>query len=149
LRRAQAKVYVLARAGDLTGALTIAREGLSIRPDDLWLLERTCSLAIAIHSGSEAREALDRMVHVVDRAPLEASERDRWNATVASYSRSVSEIAQLSAQQERAKARARCTIVVVGAAILSALFGLAFSAQKKPPQRSVDSQGRPSSPGFS
>ncbi len=149
LRRIQAKVYVLAKAGDLPGALRCAREGLAMHSDDLWLLERSCSLAVAMHLGSDAQAALGRLAHVLDRVELEPAERERWNATLVAYGSSVAELSRLGADQSRAKQRARSTILIAGAAAISALGWLAFFQQKKPPQRSVDSRGRPSSPGFS
>lgn len=149
LRRSQAQVYALSKAGDLTGAIRAARAGLSIHPDDLWLLERVCSLAIAVHATTEAQDALARMIEVLEQSPPDDAQRSQWNGTLEQYSADVAELVALAAEQSGARTRARWTLVVAGGALLATLGWCAFPTQKKPPQRSVDSQGRPSSPGFS
>jgi hypothetical protein len=149
LRRSQARVYVLAKAGDLPGAMRAARAELLAHPDDLWLLERTCSLAIALHATSDAQSALARTIQMIERGRLDEVERERWDGIVAQYSADVAALSELAANQSRARARARWTILVTGGALFATLLWCAIGAQKKPPQRSVDSQGRPSSPGFS
>jgi hypothetical protein len=149
LRRSQARVYTLSNAGDLTGAIRAARAGLSSHPDDLWLLERVCSLTIAVRATAEAQDALARTIELLEQRPLDNVERLRWNETVTRYSAEVDELVALAAKQSDARARARWTILVAGGSLLATLCWGAFPRQKKPPQRSVDSQGRPSSPGFS
>lgn len=149
LRRAQARVFVLSRAGDLPGALQAAREGLTIRADDLWLLERICSLAVALRAAELARNSLARTIEALASSSLPAADRSRWEALLSEYSTTVTELTNLAAAQADARRRARWTILMGVGVAVAALTWLSRLGEKKPPQRSVDSQGRPSSPGFS
>lgn len=150
LRRSQARVYVLAKAGDLPGAMREARTGLSTNPNDLWLLERSCSLALAMRAADQAQQSLALLDAAVEQSrALDAPDRLRWNQTVAQYSSSAAELGARFAEQTNARTRARRTSMALAGAVMIALWRLARPHQKKPPERSVDSQGRPSSPGFS
>jgi hypothetical protein len=76
LRRAQARVYVRHQAGDLEGALVAARSGSDAHPEDAWIADRWCWIALTLRRAGPARQALERLEHAA--AALRDPERTRW-----------------------------------------------------------------------
>jgi hypothetical protein len=111
LDRAQARVYVLHQAGDLSGALAAGQAGLRSSPRDLWLLERVCYIAISLRGTLVAEEHLARLAEAVDAADLQGPERDRWLGTVSIYRSQVTALQDVARGAAAAGTRARATAI--------------------------------------
>jgi hypothetical protein len=129
--RAQARLYVLHQAGDLAGALRAGIDGLASAPNDLWLLERVCYIAISLRATELANEYLTRFARAAERSELD---RSRWRALEDDYRRQVDVLLATDRERERALLRAR--VVVAGAAVgLLVLF--AGLARRRSPKASA------------
>lgn len=68
LRRAQARVHVRHRAGDLAGALAAALAGLEADPSDPWLLEQAAFVAVSLNRGAQGEALAERLARAVQPA---------------------------------------------------------------------------------
>jgi hypothetical protein len=112
LDRAQARLYVRHRAGDLSGALAAGLAGLRAAPGDLWLLERVTYIAISLRATALARSHVERLAQAISSADLPDADRGRWRDTLASYRVQVAELEAMSVAVSSAETRARVTSVV-------------------------------------
>ena len=131
LARSQARVYVIHHAGDLDGALAVARRAVAEHPDDPWLAERLVFVATSLRRLEPAREGLARLETAAARAP--ESERERWTTLARSSRTDVETLARAHDRAHAARARARGVtlgIGLLGVAVLALLSRAAWTRER-------------------
>lgn len=115
-RRAEAALYVRHHAGDLTGALHVARTARLTGISTPWLEERESFVALTLRDAEAARGGLDALARRPDGGGSEAAPlAARWSVELDALQ------ATLDARDEGI-ARAYATLAVA-AALFLALFG--------------------------
>ena len=122
VRRAQARLFVLHHAGDLSGALEAGQAGLEVT-EDPWLLERSTYIALSLRAAARAGELHARFEKAVAGAVQSAAEEGRMRALVEDYGRQCAELAAGERALEGALVRARVAILSV---LIAAACALGF-----------------------
>ena len=112
IARARACVEVLFGAGDLGGALEVAREGLRSDPNDLVLLWRMAQISIDLRLGSVAAESVGRLERALVVTRPRAEDRDWWDSQLRSLRESQRDLSARESEIEAATQRARWTVVL-------------------------------------
>jgi hypothetical protein len=127
LRRSRAKSEVLYRAGDPSGALAQARQGLASAPDDLELLFRASSAALWMQEPSLATLYSARLAQAIEgaRPALAPEEATAWEATARDFAERAQGQARHAEARIRAVARTRALsigtfVLVLGLIALAA-----------------------------
>lgn len=133
LERTQARVYVLAHAGQLRAALAETNAGIALGLDDPWLLERSCALAISLREPELARQRLRELSRFVERHDGGAT----WGPAVAEHEPRLAELVERRSALSGASARARTCVAVLGGLLLSVLGVASWLAgrgsERRPP----------------
>lgn len=117
LQRAQARLFVLHHAGDLAGALTAGLDGLRAAPEDMWLLERSTTLALDLGATELALELLPRFEAQVG----DLGQDGTWSAQAADLrSRTDARTIQID-RVRRSLTRARTVAALAGLMALACL----------------------------
>lgn len=112
LERAEGRVYVLAKSGQLRAALSEAERAIAAGLDDRWLLERSCALAISLREPEIASTRLEDLRRSVER--VDATERDRWLPALREHETETAQLLEHRGQLQRALRRAWFCIAGAG-----------------------------------
>lgn len=132
LERTQARVYVLARAGQLRAALAEANAGIEHGFDDPWLFERSCALSIALREPELAARRIRELSRFLERPDGAAT----WGSVVAEYEVSLAGLVERRRALSEALARARTCVAVLGGLLVCALgvaSRVAGRVERRPP----------------
>ena len=139
LDRAQARVQVLADAGDLEGALAAAQAALPSFPGDAWLHERATALAVSLRRGRAAAEELARFERTLGSSS--AMERERWQAVHSVREREVAELLALELKAQRAGWLARATVGTLVLLVFAGAYAAWMRSKKDRPDEAWARQG--------
>lgn len=130
---AEWRFQVLHAAGDLPGALSAARAGLTLAPTNSRLSQNAANVALALQEGSLALEFCDAWQRALDArvsdAGADAESRSAEVERLERYRASARELLALDAQARAATTRARnVALALLGVTVL-ALLALARGAR--------------------
>ncbi|MFN0245103.1 MAG: hypothetical protein ACKVWV_19645 [Planctomycetota bacterium] len=117
LERTQARVYVLAHAGQLRAALAETNGGIALGLHDPWLLERSCALAISLREPELAQQRIRELSRFVERQDGGGT----WGPAVAEHEPRLAELVERRRALSGASVRARTCVAVLGGLLLSVL----------------------------
>lgn len=129
VRRARGQATVYLRAGDFSGELAAAEEGLTHAPEDQELLYFAAQASLWLRDDERADAYLDRLERSLERTPPAQGQLDAWRASVEQFRGSVGTLEEERLAREGAIARARLAALValggtlVGLVVLSVRAG--------------------------
>ena len=119
LDRWRGRAAVLSAAGDLSGALAMAEEGLRAAPTNLDLLYHATQNAVALRD-DRAVEWFARLAAAVESAGLSEDHRAGWDRALTRFEPAVGEIERATRERARVLGRARgFSLAALGVAFLA------------------------------
>jgi len=126
-RRAEALLYTRLHAGDLDGALRVARAARLAGPSSAWLEEREAYAALSVRDAVWARTALDALAARPEGLGVDlAAAGARWRVELDA-------LASTLADRDRAATRARTVTILGTLALSAAALALAFTRDRARP----------------
>lgn len=118
--RAQAQLYVRHHSGDISGALEAGLMGLEEVPQDLWLLERSSSLALDLGATELALKLLPRLDEALDAS----SESANWQERIAALHERADAMQSQRERANRSLSFAKTTVLCCGFLVLVSFAAL-------------------------
>lgn len=126
LLRAQGELYVRYQSGDLAGAFAAGLRGLEQYPKDLWLLERSATLAASLGSSERAAALAAKLVSAAAaNTDLSADDRARWEAAGTAANSEAANLGMAAERRRAALGAARTTVLAFAAGAVVAFGWLA------------------------
>lgn len=128
LQRSRATSEVLYRAGDPSGALEQARQGLVEHPGDLQLLFRAAGASIWLKEAGSANHYSERLSHALEaaRAQLGPEDASAWTEITRDFVAQGRSLARNEEARLRAVARSRALSLSAFAVVLAAISWAAW-----------------------
>jgi hypothetical protein len=124
LARARARVEVLYAAGDLPGALREGLAGLRAHPGDVFLLRRTCQLALALRVADVAESTAVELAVSLPGAGADENAARWWRDESAGLSAAAGELRGREDELAGAVRRARFVSATLVLAVMVGWIGL-------------------------